>query len=515
MEPHEIQTDLLIIGSGNAGFSAALSAVESGATSVLLIDKCPQSWAGGNTYFTAGAFRTVHNGLSDLLDIVNNVNEETARIVDIPEYSNQAFLGDMERVTDGRCNKELARVLVEDSLETVKWLKKLGVRFQLSFNRQAYLVEGRWKFWGGLHIKTQDGGKGLVEDYLTVAKKRGIKVQFDTAGKKILINKDTGAVEGLLVEQDGKEQVIKCKVIVMAAGGFEADPKLRELHLGPGWDKARVRGTPHNTGDLLNIAVRDVKAKQVGDWAGCHSVAWDANADPNSGDREISNEFTKSGYPLGLMLNRDGRRFVDEGVDLRNYTYAKFGRAIMQQPDGVAFQVFDSKTIPMLRDEEYREEIVDRITAESLEELAQKCKKVGLSDPQTFTHTISSYNEAVQVDRASNPNMTFDPSIKDGLSTQGLELPKSNWALPLDTPPFLAVKVACGITFTFGGLTVDPETANVISEASNEKIEGLFCVGEMMGGLFYGNYPGGSGLTSGAVFGRRAGRGAATLIGSG
>ncbi|KAF2789587.1 FAD binding domain-containing protein [Melanomma pulvis-pyrius CBS 109.77] len=508
---------ILIIGSGNAGFSAALSAASTSPNAnILLIDKCPASWAGGNSYFTAGAFRTVHNGLSDLLPLVNNVSASTASVIDLPPYTTQDFTDDLERVTQGRCDQELGRTLVVESNATIKWLSEQGVRFQLSFNRQAYRVDGRWKFWGGLHIKTQDGGRGLIEDHMAAARRLGVRVCFDTAAKQILVDPASGAVNGVLVEQEGQERIIRCKAVVLAAGGFEADSGLRKKYLGPEWERARVRGTPYNTGDLLDVAIRDVGAKRAGDWGGCHSVAWDANAAPDSGDREIGNEFTKSGYPLGLMVNVKGERFVDEGVDLRNFTYAKFGREILRQEGGVAFQVWDGKVIPLLRDEEYRDGVVEKITANSMQELAEKCAEVGLRSADVFVETISEYNEAVCQHREAHPDVKFDPSLKDGLSTQSakksLKLPKSNWALPLDTPPFLAVKVACGITFTFGGLAVDPDTAAVISERSNTNVPGLFCVGEMMGGLFYGNYPGGSGLTSGAVFGRIAGRAAARLV---
>ncbi|KAF2003021.1 tricarballylate dehydrogenase [Amniculicola lignicola CBS 123094] len=525
MSPPPPETyDILIVGSGNAGLSAALSAYYSYSPSspnrILIIDKCPPTWAGGNTFFTAGAYRTTHSGLSGpspLLPFVNNVSPETAGLVDLDAYTIEQFEDDLMRVTDGRTDRALARVLVGDSYETVKWLREVvGVRFQLSFNRQAYKVDGRWRFWGGLHVKTEDGGRGLVEDELKAVGRCGIGVRFDTAVRRILKDDGTGSVSGVVVERDGEEVVIRARAVVLAAGGFEANPEMRKKYMGPNWDLAHVRGTPHNTGDLLSIAIRDVSAKVTGDWTSCHSVAWDANAPHDSGDREVSNEFTKSGYPLGLMINIGGRRFVDEGMDLRNYTYAKFGRAILEQDDGCAFQVWDNKTIGMLRDEEYREERVERITAGSIEELADKCVEVGLNEKRTFIETIKRYNEAVYAHRKEHPHAKFDPTIKDGLSTQSsrltLDPPKSNWALSLDEPPFLAVKVACGITFTFGGLAVNPQTAAVVSSRTEKEIPGLFCVGEMMGGLFYGNYPWGSGLMSGAVFGRRAGKAAAEMV---
>ncbi|KAL1969132.1 hypothetical protein VTN77DRAFT_386 [Rasamsonia byssochlamydoides] len=505
--------DVLVVGSGNAGFCAAISAAQAGAQHVVIIDKCPETWAGGNSYFTAGAFRTVYAGLDDLLPLVNNVDDETASRIDMSPYTEQDFANDLDRITGGRADPSLARVLVQDSNSAVKWLAQNGVRFQLSFNRQAYEVDGRIKFWGGMSLKTEDGGKGLIEDHRRAAQKLGVNVFFSTAARRLVLDPQTGAVTGVVVIHNSQEWTIKTGAVVLAAGGFEANPRMRAQYLGPNWDMAMVRGTPYNTGDCLEMAIRDASAKQAGNWSGCHSVAWDANAPAHAGDRKVSNEFTKSGYPLGIMVNREGERFVDEGVDLRNYTYAMFGRAILRQPGHIAFQVWDSRTIPWLRQEEYREEVVERITASSIEELAEKCQQRGLRNKDRFIETVTRYNAAVYEHEKENPDRKWNPAVKDGRSTQsssgGLALPKSNWALPIDKPPFLAVKVGCGVTFTFGGLAVDPETAGVLSSITDAVIPGLFCVGEMLGGLFYDNYPGGSGLTSGAVFGRRAGRAAA------
>lgn len=216
------------------------------------------------------------------------------------------------------------------------------------------------------------------------------------------------------------------------------------------------------------------------------------------------------------MINSKGDRFVDEGEDYRNYTYAKFGRAILSQPGGYAFQIWDSKMIPHLRKEEYGDEVVEKIFADDVDELAGKLVAKGLDDKEKMIETIRTFNDAIQRHRSQFPERQWDPAVKDGLSTQStaLQLPlsKSNWALMIDEAPFMAVKVACGITFTFGGLSIDPESAAVISEATGEAIKGLFCTGEMVGGLYYTNYPGGSGLTAGAVFGIKAGRGAAQRV---
>lgn len=519
--------DILVIGSGNAGFSAALSAAQTNpAADIVLIDKCPSTWAGGNSYFTAGAFRTVHNGLPDLLPLVNNLDSpEKANRIDMPIYSEANFTHDLNRMTNGRTDPALANILVQDSRSAIAWLAQNGVRFQLSFNRQAYEVDNRIKFWGGLALKTEDGGKGLVEDHIRAAKKNGVKIFFDMAVTKLLTDSSSGtdAVIGVEVHhransstsasnppprtQDAKF-TIRAKAVILAAGGFEANPQLRAQYLGPGWDAARVRGTPYNTGDLLQIAQRDVAAKAVGNWSGCHSVAWDADAPAHGGDRGVSNEFTKSGYPLGIMVNRDGERFVDEGSDMRNYTYAMIGRRILAQPGQVAFQVWDARTTGWLREEEYRASVTKHLVGNSVEELADRCVEAGLTGRERFLDTLAEYNAAVK------PGKKWDPAVKDGVSTTGLVVPKSNWALPIDQAPFLAVKVTSGITFTFGGLAVNPETAAVVSETTGREVPGLYCVGEMLGGLFHDNYPGGSGLTSGAVFGRRAGRAAAMSLGT-
>jgi succinate dehydrogenase/fumarate reductase flavoprotein subunit len=342
-----------------------------------------------------------------------------------------------------------------------------------------------------------------------------VEVLYSTAAQKLNVDLQTGAFISLSANHAGIPLLINAKAVILAAGGFESNPLMRSQYLGPGWERAHVRGTPYNTGECLEMAIRDTSAQRAGEWSGCHSVAWDANSPANSGDREISNEFTKSGYPLGITINNQGERFFDEGADLRNYTYAKFGRAILAQPQGVAFQIWDSKGIQWLRDEEYRDDIVEKIWAESIEELAQGCAQKGLAHSEKFVETVRKYNEAVRDHYAEKGQLRWDPAILDGLSTQSsyssLEIPKSNWALPIDEGPFMAIKVGCGVTFTFGGLAVDPKTSGVISSKTREVIPGVYCAGEMMGGLFYENYPGGSGLTSGVVFGRKAGISAAEV----
>ncbi|KAG1745850.1 uncharacterized protein EDB91DRAFT_1236183 [Suillus paluster] len=490
--------DCVVVGSGHAGCSAALAAMEAGCTSVLIVEKAPREWVGGNGYFTAGAHRTVHGGLQDLLPIVHNVTPEQAIKIDMDPYTVEDFTKDIMRLGKDKPDAKLVKTMVESSREAVEWLaRKVEIPFILSFHRQAYEVNGRQKFWGGMALSTEDGGKGLISAHMKALEKAGVEIWFDSPAIKLTVEKGI----------TGKELNLSASSVVLAAGGYESSSELRAKHLGSEWEKAHVRGTPFNTGDGLAIA-QAIGAKLVGDWAGCHSTCWDANAPADAGDRELSNQFTKSGYPLGIMVNINGQQIT---------TYAKFGRQILLQPEGCAFQVWGADMVPLLRKEEYGDGIVEKIFAGSIEELADKLLEKGLKDKEGFLKTVRNYNAAVQNHRAEHPTLGWDPTVKDGLSTQSttasLQLPKSNWAVPIDQGPFLAVKVACGITFTFGGLAIDPDTAGVLSKETGAPIKGLFCTGEMVGGLFHNNYPGGSGLTAGAVFGRKAGREAAKLAG--
>jgi succinate dehydrogenase/fumarate reductase flavoprotein subunit len=336
-------------------------------------------------------------------------------------------------------------------------------------------------------LSVVDGGKGLVAQHTEAAKQAGVEIRYSTTltGLRVL----SGRVVGVKL----KEESISTSAVILCCGGFEASPRLRAQYLGPNWDLAHVRGTPFNTGDGLEISLREVNAKFVGNWSGCHSVAWDANSPSNSGSRELTNQYTKSGYPLGIMVNSEGERFVDEGIDMRNFTYASFGREILRQPGGFAFQIWDKTGLEWLREEEYGDNVTKKIQAESIEELADKLGEEGLVNRDRFVRTIQDYNDAIASHRTENPKAKFDPSVKDGLSTQsspkGLALPKSNWALPIKQAPYVAVKVTCGITFTFGGVAVNPQTAAVISNADGSGIPGLWAAGEIVGGCFYGNYP--------------------------
>jgi tricarballylate dehydrogenase len=321
------------------------------------------------------------------------------------------------------------------------------------------------------------------------ARKNGVTVAYEARALS-LISDDDG-IKGVRIRYKGKTVEVACKCVVLAAGGFQANAEMRTRYLGPGWELAKVRGTRFNTGDGIRMAL-DIGAQPTGNWSGSHAVGWDRNA-PEFGDLEVGDNFQKHNYPFSIMLNANGERFVDEGADFRNYTYAKYGRIILSQPMQFAWQLFDSKVLHLLRDE-YRIKRVTKVRADTLEELVQKLDDV---NPVKALETIKAYNAAVKAD------VPFNPNVKDGRATVGLAIPKSNWSNILDTPPYEAYAVTCGITFTFGGLKID-SSARVI-DTDGQVIPGLFAAGELVGGLFYFNYPGGTGLMNGAVFGKIAG----------
>ncbi len=479
--------DVVIVGAGNAALCAGLAAAEHG-VSVLVLERAPEEECGGNSRFTAGAIRCVYDGVEDLRVLMPDLTDEEVNNTDFGTYTEDQFFDDMGRVTEYRADPELLEALVKRSRETMRWMRSKGVRFAPIWGRQAFKVDGKFKFWGGLTVEAHGGGPGLVTALTAGARKNGITIVY--SAKALGLVSDDDGIQGVRVRHDGRSKTVATRNVVLAAGGFQSNAEWRTRYLGPGWDLAKVRGTRFNTGDGIRMAL-DVGAMPAGNWSGCHAVGWDRNA-PEFGDLDVGDNFQKHSYPFSVMLNANGERFVDEGADFRNYTYAKYGRVILNQPGQFAWQVFDAKVLHLLRDE-YRIKRVTKARAETLEELVQKLDGV---DAGKALETLKAYNAAVG-------DKPFNPNVKDGRATRGLALPKSNWANTIDTPPFEAYAVTCGITFTFGGVKIDTD-ARVIS-TEGEPISGLFAAGEMTGGLFYFNYPGGTGLMNGAVFGRIAG----------
>jgi tricarballylate dehydrogenase len=477
----ESETDVIVVGAGVAGLCAALSAHEAGAR-VLVLEAAPEDERGGNSAFAAGAFRFAYSGVEDVLKLIPDLSPEEIENTEFGAYTDK-YIDDINRVTEGRTDPALAETLVGRSLETAAWMRENGVRFIPNYGSQGYKDGAKTKFRDESVVVISGGGLGLVEALFGALKRKGIPIAYETRADGLI--RGAGGIEGVRAWGPGGEREISAPAVVIAAGGFESNPELRARYLGPGWDLAKVRGTRFNTGDGLRMALES-GAGSAGNWSGCHSVAWDLSA-PEFGDIAVGVDFKKDSYPYGIVINADGDRFLDEGADVRTFTYAKYGAVILRQPKQFAWQVFDAKVLDLLRDE-YHIRQVTRVRADTIEALADELYGV---DTKRFLVTVKAFNGAVKTD------IPFDPNVKDGRGTEGLTVAKSNWANTIDTPPFEAYAVTCGVTFTFGGLRITPG-AEVVDTAG-KPIPGLFACGSSVGGLFYFNYPGGSGLTAGAA----------------
>lgn len=485
--------NVVVVGAGNAGICAALAAREAGAN-VVLLERAPENERGGNTAFVGGALRMVYGGLDDLELLVPDISNDQRERTDFGSYTREAFFDDMGRVTEWRADPDLVEVMIDHSFETFRWLgENHRIRYSLMYGRQAFEVDGRFTFFGGLAVEAWGGGPEYSRSLFAAAERAGVEIHYSSRATQLV--RDGAAVRGVVVDHDGSRTTMRVGAVVLASGGFQSNAEWRTKYLGPGWDLANVRGTRFNTGDGIRLAL-EVDAMPYGQWSGCHAVGQDMNAPP-FGNLEMADGFEKHSYPYGIMVNADGERFVDEAADFRNYTYAKYGRRILEQPGHFAWQVFDQKSIPYLRDE-YKIREVTKVQGSTLEELAGRLEGV---DAERFLATVRSYNAAIQ------DEVPFNPNILDGRRTVGLPIDKSNWAQSIDTPPFEAYAVGVGVTFTFGGVRV--ATNAQVLDTEQVPISGLYAAGEMVGGLFCFNYPAGTGLTSGAVFGRAAGASAA------
>lgn len=474
-------------------------AATSAGASVLVLEKADEALGGGNSRYTAGAMRFAYDGAQDLLPLLANPDDPRLGVSDFGSYTTDQFSIDLHGFNEGLDLSREQRILIDESLPTMQWLAEQGVRFEPIFDRQSFLKDGRHVFWGGLTLAAAGEGPGLVDRELQVLAELGGQVRYGAEVVDLIdLDKDAG-VGG--VELASGER-IEARAVVLACGGFEANTERRVEHLGEAWRTAKVRGTPHNTGMGLDLAYAR-GAHQHGIYENCHATPMDLHM-PDFGNLDLPHlerkHYRKICYFLGIMVNARGERFVDEGRNFRNYTYAQFGRAVLEQPGHFAWQLFDAKVFDLLYSE-YRFHDASFVEADTLDDLAAQLEGV---DAVKARETIDSFNAAV------DPEVDFDPTILDGKSARALDPPRTNWAQRLDTPPFRAFPVTGGITFTYGGLEVDDRGA--VMRADGKAIGGLFACGELVGGVFFGGYPGGSGLTSGAVFGRRAGLGAAALV---
>ncbi len=483
---------VIVVGTGNAALCAAIAALEKGAR-VTLLEKADQALAGGNTKYTAGAMRFAYDGSADLLPLLRDETDSRLPNTDFGSYTREKFAADLLGFNDGRALSPEQTILINASGETMRWLASHDVKFEPIYSRQSFEKDGRHVFWGGLTLAAENEGVGLFDMELAAVERLGGTVRYNAGVTGLSV--ENGRVVGVEIG----DETLCADAVILASGGFEANEDMRVRYMGPDWKAAKVRGTPHNTGDGLTMAL-EAGAMEYGLYAGCHATPMDLHM-PNFGDLDLPpgerKNHRKISYFLGVMLNANGERFVDEGANFRNYTYAQYGGAILKQPGQFAWQVFDSKVFDLLYGE-YRFRDAHFVEAGTLDGLVEQMEGV---NKDAALATLETYNRSV------NDAVDFDPTRLDGKGTIGLDLPKSHWAQKIDTGPFRAYPVTGGITFTYGGLRVD-EAGRVMSD-TNTAIEGLFACGELVGGVFFAGYPGGSGLTSGAVFGRRAGYGAA------
>lgn len=463
--------DVVVLGTGLAGTAAALAAQESGAA-VLVVEKAPPDSAGGNTRFSGGGFRIPRG-----------------------DFTPDNFFEDLMIVTKGKGNTELLRHMTEKAKEDTDWLQTYGLHFgdQSKFhNVGPRRVKALWAEPVPFEIdgSTQIGsGNGVIHQLHPSLFER-VDVVFDTKAERLMVD-DQGRVVGVRTFNASRGfEEIGAGAVVIATGGFQANQEMRARYFGTEAAHWRVRGTRFNVGDGLRMAM-DIGAAPVGNFSDIHCAVIDARSrSMECGETNVNT------YPFGIIVNKAGERFVDEGEDFRDRTYAKFGKSILAQPDSIAYLIYDSK-------------LEGKVTcyvkewgptqAESLEELATT---LGVN-ADGLRKTVEKFNSAIDT------SVPFSFEGKDGRTARGIQPEKSNWALEIDTPPYFAYAVTGGVTFTLAGLQTNVR-AEVLS-AEGRTIPGLFAAGEVQGDFFYYNYPGGSSLIRCSVYGRAAGENAAAV----
>ena len=453
--------DVLVVGGGNAGLCAAITARRAGAQ-VLVLESATKDFRGGNSRHTRD-IRYMHRAATDYVT---------------GAYTEQEFWEDLRQVTGGETNERLARLSIQNSEELGDWMPANGVRWQKPLRGTLHLARSNLFMLGG--------GKAMMNAYYETASKLGVETCYESEVSELKIR--DGEFVSALAFCNGASSEVNAKAIVVAAGGFEANiPWLKE-YWGDAADNFIIRGTKHNQGRMLKELLRH-GGKPVGDPRGCHAVALDARAPKFDGGIVTRLDSV----PFGIVVNKNVKRFYDEGEDFWPKRYAIWGKLIAQQPDQIAYSIVDAKALP-----HFMPSVFPPVEARSIAELASSLDL----DPQALTAAVDELNRAVQ------PG-TFDPGSLDSCRTEGLHPPKSHWARPIDTPPYYGYPLRPGITFTYLGVTVD-EQARVIMQ-DGRPAKNIFAAGEVMAGNILGKgYLAGFGLTIGSVFGRIAGREAAS-----
>lgn len=461
--------DIAIVGCGMAGLAAGIAAAEQDAA-VVILEKATEDLRGGQTQYTE-SFRIPTGDIDLDLDF------------HIPDYSPADFYQDIMRVTDGHADPALARTITETSGEAFEWLTEHLTPQQFEWQTTPLrTMYGAGRVW--------HEGEILVDKLVAAAEAEGVDIIYNAEARELL-HGTTNTVTGLraLVEDTWTE--FHTDATIIACGGYESSAEKRTRYYGGPYEEMTVRGVRYNTGEAIDMAL-DYGAKSDGQWSGAHMTVIDAGSPEVEGGQTLV-----SGYQYGLILNHEGRRFVDEGEDIRAHTYAKFGRKVFEQSYHEAFVIEDAAT------NEYvlHTGPTDPITADSIDELVGR---LGIENEAQAIETFNEYNETV------DPDAELDPYVLDGNANTAVDPPKSNWAVPLDERPLVGYPITGGITFAFGGLGQTPDAR--VLDTSHDPIPGLFAAGNATGGLFYNNYPGGTGLTNALVFGKIAGETAAADV---
>ena len=453
--------DVLVIGGGNAALCAALTAREAGA-SVMLLEASPREWRGGNSQHTRN-LRCMHNAPQDVL---------------VDAYPEEEYWQDLLKVTAGATDEKLARLVIRASSTCRPWMQRHGVHFQPSLSGALHTARTNAFFMGG--------GKALVNAYYRSAEATGVQVRYDTPIDRLELRD-----EQFVAAFSGNHR-IEARSCVLAAGGFESNRQWLRAAWGVNErgehpaDNFLIRGTRFNTGAVLRFMI-DAGADTVGDATQAHMVAIDARAPLYDGGICTRIDCVS----LGVVVNRDGERFYDEGEDFWPKRYAIWGRLVAQQPGQIAYAIIDAKAVGR-----FMPPVFPGTKANTLPELA---RALGL-DEQRFVQTLNAFNIAC------GPG-TFDHTKLDDCTTIGLPIAKTHWSRPLDTPPFFGYALRPGVTFTYLGLKVDETSAVRFSDRLSPN---LFVAGEMMAGNVLGQgYTAGVGMSIGTAFGRIAGAHAA------
>ena len=453
--------DVIVVGGGNAALCGALQAREAG-RSVLVLERAGEDMRGGNTRHTRN-IRCSH--------------AEADQFFSGP-YSEEEHLKDLISVTGGPENMDLAKMAIRESSSLPAWMSKHGVHWQQPLAGTLHL--GRTNRW------FLGGGKALLNTYYLTAKRMGIAVRYNALVEDFAI--ENGKFEAVRLKNENGGELVRGRSVVVAAGGYEANIEWLKRHWGDAAENFIVRGSPFNDGVMLAALMKN-GAKAIGDPKGFHAIAVDARAPKFDGGIVTRLDVV----PFGIVVNREARRFYDEGEDIWPKRYAIWGTLIAGQPGQIAYGVVDSKAI-----HRFLPPMFKPFQADTLEALAPQ---LGL-DVRTFVETVTQYNQAT----AGNTDLRMDRL--DDNSTKGITPPKSHWAMPVDRPPFYALPLRPGITFTYMGVEVD-DCARVVDKNS-KPFPNIFAAGEIMSGnILTKGYLGGFGLTIGSVFGRLAGREAA------